>query len=168
MISMAVMALLVCSAQAFAADLKIGYADLQRALNECTAGIKAREDLQTEAKQKEEELNGKQEELKKLKDEMDEKGAVWNEDTRKAKEQEFREKSREFQKRFAQYGEEFNRKREETEKRIIEELRDVVEEVAKDKGYTFIFEATVGGILYAPPSADVTDAVIKAYDGKVK
>lgn len=153
---------------AAAADLKIGYANLQKALNECQAGIKAKDALKEEAEGLEGELGKKQEELKKLKEEIDKKASVWNKDTKEAKEREFKAKTADFQKKFMDYGEELNKKKQETEARIIKELRDVVEEIAKKKGLTFVFEKSVGGLLYAPRELDITDDVIKAYDAKKK
>jgi outer membrane protein len=157
---------LFASGQALAAEQKIGYADLQRALNECEAGMKAKDDLKNEAEKLESELNKEQESLKKLKNELDTKGAVWNKDTRDSKEKEFRARSAEFQKRFMEYGEELNQRKQETEAKIIDELRDIVEEIAKKNGLTFVFERSVGGLLYAPKDLDVTDEVIRMHNSR--
>lgn len=159
---------LVAAAPAGAAELKIGYANLQKALNECQAGIKAKDALKVEAEGLENELSKKQEELKKMKDELDKKSSVWNKETRDAKEKDFKARTADFQKKFMEYGEDLNKKKQETEARIIKELRDVVEEIAKKKGLTFVFERSVGGLLYAPPEFDLTDEVIKAHDAKKK
>lgn len=150
------------------AEQKIGYVNLQKALNECQAGMKAKDDLKEDAQKREEELNKKQEELKKFKEEIDKKSAVWNKETKDAKEKEFKAKSSEFQKKFMEYGEDLNKRKQETEARIIKELRETVEELAKKKGYTFVFERSVGGLLVAPKDADMTDEVIKSYDAKRK
>ncbi|MBI1912346.1 MAG: OmpH family outer membrane protein [Deltaproteobacteria bacterium] len=156
------------AAPAKSADIKIGYANLQKALNECEAGIKAKDNLKDEAQKLENELNAKQEDLKKMKDELDKKANVWNKETRDAKEKEFRTKSQDFQKKFMDYGEQLNKRKQDTEARIIEDLRDVVEEIAKKKGYTYVFEKSVGGLLYAPADSDLTDEVIKTYNKKGK
>lgn len=42
---------------------------------------------------------------------------------------------------------------------IIEKAKKAVEEVAKENGYTYIFNSTEGLILYATPSDDVMDMV---------
>lgn len=159
---------LVSAAPAAAADVKIGYVNLQKALNECQAGIKAKEDLKVEAEGLEAELGKKQEELKKMKDELDSKAKVWNKETKEAKEKDFRTKTADFQKKFMDYGEELNKKKQDSEARIIKDLRDIVEEIAKKKGMTFVFEKSVGGLLYAPSDADLTDEVIKASDARKK
>ncbi len=151
-----------------AGELKIGYANLQRALNECEAGKSAKEALQREAKGKEEELNRKEQELKALREEIEKKSAVWNAETRARKEREFQTKSQEFQKQYMEYGEELNRKKRETEGRIIDELREIVNEIAERDGYTYIFEVSLGGVLYGPPEADITDEVIKVYNERFR
>jgi len=158
------LALLFFAVPAGAAEVKIAYANLQKALNECEAGVKAKETLKEEAKKLEDELNDQQEELKKLKAEIDKKTSVWNEETKKAKETAFRNKTQEFQKKYMEYGEKLNKKKQETESDIIDELRGVVEEVAQKKGYTYVFERSVGGLLVAPSSDDLTDDVIKLYN----
>lgn len=162
-------ALLAAAASpAMAEDVKIGVADLQRALNESVAGEEAKKDLQAQAAGLEDELGAEQQELKKLKEEIDQKGSVWNDETRAEKERRFKTRSKKFQDRFMAYGEELNKKKKETEARIINELRDVVRELAREQGYSYIFEKSVGGLLYAPEGADVTDEVIERYDRMYK
>jgi outer membrane protein len=159
------LALLVfAAAPAGAAELKIAYANLQKALNESEAGLKAKDTLKDEAKKLEDELNVKQEEIKKLKAEIDKKGSVWNKETKDAKEADFKNKTQEFQKKYMEYGEQLNKKKQDTESDIIDELRAVVEEIAQKKGYTYVFERSVGGLLVAPASDDLTDEVIKVYN----
>jgi outer membrane protein len=156
------------SAPAWSADLKIGYANLQVALNECQAGQAAKESLKQEAQDRESELQVKQEELKKLKEEIDKKASVWNKETLREKEDEFKARSQSFQQQFMAYGEELNKKKQVSEARIIGELRDVVEELAEKGKYSYIFEKSVGGLLYAPEDADITDDVIELYDKKFR
>ncbi|MBI5468489.1 MAG: OmpH family outer membrane protein [Deltaproteobacteria bacterium] len=158
------LALLIFAAPAGAAELKIAYANLQKALNESEAGLKAKDTLKDEAKKLEDELNVKQEEIKKLKAEIDKKGSVWNKETKDAREADFKNKTQEFQKKYMEYGEQLNKKKQETESDIIDELRAVVEEIAQKKGYTYVFERSVGGLLVAPASDDLTDEVIKVYN----
>lgn len=44
---------------------------------------------------------------------------------------------------------------------IIEEARKAVEEVAKENGYTYVFNSTEGLLLYATPSDDISELVKK-------
>lgn len=147
-----------------AGEVTIVFADLQRALNESDAGAKATERLQNEAKGKEAELEAQQMELQTLKKDLDEKRSIWNEETLKAKIGEFQAKSKLLQDQFVKFSEELTQKKQETEMDIIEGLRQIVEEVAKEKGYTYVFEASLGGILYSPENSDITDQIITAYN----
>jgi outer membrane protein len=159
-----ILALTLLATPGTSAELKIGYANLQKALNDCKAGQAAKDSLQNEAKNLEKELDTKQEELKKLKEEIDKKGNVWNKETREGKEKTFRDLSQDFQQQFMDYNERLNKKKQEKEAEIIKELRGIVEELAKKRKYTIVFERSVGGILYATKNNDLTEEVIKLHD----
>jgi outer membrane protein len=151
-------------APAWAKETKLAHVNLQKALNESTAGAKAKEELKQEFERFEAELNAKQEEIKKLKEEIEKKGSVWTKEAREAKEREALSKGQELQKQYVQYSEELNKKKLQREEKILEELRDVIRRLAKEGGYTFVFESSMGGILYSPDEADLTDEVIKEYN----
>lgn len=168
LLGLVLLAVLAFCAPSFAADVKIGYANLQKALNESDAGLKAKETLKDADQRLEDEFKNKQEDLKKMKDELDKKANVWNKETKEKKENEFKAKVQEFQKAFMQKGEDLNKKKAEAESQIIEDLREVVVEIAKKKGYTYVFEASVGVLLHAPQDADITEEVIKTYNAKKK
>jgi outer membrane protein len=153
---------------ASARDMKIGYVNLQKALNLSEAGVKAKDTLKSEATAREKELDPKQAEVKALKDEIEQKKSVWNEQTRKAKEKEFAEKSKELEKQVMKLLESLNKKQKTTEAQIIDDLSAIVKDVAKKGGYTYVFESSVSGLLVAPPEDDITDAVIEAYNKKYK
>jgi len=42
---------------------------------------------------------------------------------------------------------------------IIKRARDAVQEIAKENGYTYVFNSSEGLLLYAEPSDDITDLV---------
>jgi len=156
--------LLAFTLPASAGGIKIGYADLQKALNRSDAGVNAKEALKGEAAKLEKELNAEQAQIKKCKQEIDKKKNVWKKNTLMAKEKAFNARAKAFQKKFVKYNDSLNKKKVEKEAEIIKELRSIVKELAKKKGYTYVFEKSGGGILYAPPTADLTDDVIKAFN----
>ena len=164
----AIFALLIFTASAHGANIKIGYANLQKALNECFAGVAAKEDLKAAAEKLEIALNKKQLELKGLKEEIDKKGKVWNNDTLEAKEQALMDKSQEFQQQFVDSNEQLNKLKMEREGSIIKELTDLVQELAQKKGYSYVFERSSGGLIYAPDKFDLTGDVIKLHNKRYK
>ncbi len=164
----AIFALLLFTVSANGANIKIGYANLQKALNECAAGDEAKEELKAAAEKLEEALNTKQLELKKLKEEIDKKGSVWNKDTLNAKEQKLLDKSQDFQQQFVDSNEQLNKLKMEKEGAIIKELTDLVQELAQKKGYSYVFERSIGGLIYAPEKNDLTGEVIKLHNSRYK
>ncbi|GMR04372.1 MAG: OmpH family outer membrane protein [Thermodesulfobacteriota bacterium] len=165
---LALLAILVFAVPAGAGELKIGYADLQKALNTSEAGVNAKESLKKEADRLEKELDAEQAVLKKMKEEIDKKKNVWNKDTLRAKELDFSKQSQAFQKKYVDFNGKLNKIKREKESEIIDELKEVVKEVAKEKGYTFVFEKSTGGLLLGPPEADLTEEVIKRHNKRFR
>jgi outer membrane protein len=167
-IFMAIMACCFASTTVFAADVKIGYVDMQRALSSSEAGKEAREQLAARVKQYQDELNAKQEELKKLKDEFEVQGALLNDTTKKAKEKDYQQKLKVFQ-RIAKDDEDDVRSREEESvRKIFEVLDKIVKEYGRKNDYKFIFLKNET-ILYADDkTSDLTDEIIKLFNASRK
>src|SRR6266545_205662 len=85
-----------------AADDKIAYVDLQRALEETNDGKKAKATLKSDFDKKQKELDAKQEELKKAKEDFDKKSSLMKEDAKQ-------KAAGELQQRFVQLQETFGR-----------------------------------------------------------
>ncbi len=155
---------LLFNTSAIAADMKIGYVALLRAMYESTEGKATMESLQKEATVREAEVTTKRDELVALRTEIEEKSSVWNPDTRQAKVQVFQMKEEELRRFVNRHTQEFNEQKQKNERRIEDELRGIVEKIAKKKGYTHIFDITLNVLLVMPPEDEITDDVIKAYD----
>ncbi|MBI3399241.1 MAG: OmpH family outer membrane protein [Deltaproteobacteria bacterium] len=157
----------IFSSMAAAAELKLGVVNLQKALNECSAGKEAVTELEADVKKRQEQVDAKQEELKKLNEEMEKKKSVWNDDMREQKQKELQGKMQEFQRFFMQSNDDLKKKEQEKKTVIIKDMIEIVKKLAKERGYTFVFE-TQGGIVYNPSEADITDEVIKLYNAEYK
>ncbi|HWI41343.1 MAG TPA: OmpH family outer membrane protein [Verrucomicrobiae bacterium] len=155
------------TAAANAADGKIAYVDVQKALNQSVAGKEAKEQLAGRVKKYQDEINLKQEELKKLKDELEKQSVILSESKRGEKEKEYGQKLKDFQRFTKDAQEELQGKDEEFTRRILEEFEKVVKEYGKKKGYTFIF-ARNETMVYADEKADITEDLIKQFDAPRK
>lgn len=159
---------LICSSLGWAADAKIGYIDMQRALNLSEAGLQAKNQLQEKLKAYQLQINVKQEELQKLKTDLEKQGMALNEAARAAKEKDYQQKLKDFQ-RFTKDAEEDLQARDgEFTKKILETLEKLINEYGKKNGYTVILDARGSALLYADQSADLTDAVLKALNEATK
>jgi outer membrane protein len=144
------------------AEVKIAYVDIQRALNECTAGKKARSNIRVEAERAQARLQHEQSEVQALKDELDKKGMLMPPDQRQNLEDQLAKKLRTFQDDVKNERDELHQKDNEATAAIVRDLATVVHELGEKAGYTVVMEK--GGLLWGIPSADITDQVIRSYD----
>lgn len=161
----------------WAAEVKIGYVDLQKALNLSETGKKAKEQIAAQFKTYEGELRQRQEELKKLKDELERQAVLLSEEARADKEREYQKKLKDYERFGKDMQDELRQKDAGLTKQILEEIFAVINEIGEKEGFALILEygkdrgileRTDTPILYAPDRIDLTDQVIKAYDAKTK
>ena len=155
---------ILCLPGLAAADAKIGYVDLQRALNESAAGKKAKEDFRGQVEKLETQLKGKKEELDRLKSELETKGTVMADTQRRKLESEFEQKRLDLKRRFEDSQAELQKKDQELTGRIIQDLQGIIKEVGDRDGYTLILELGSSPVLYYKKSADITDEVLSVYN----
>ena len=160
LVSALIIAVTVAAGTAFAADSKIGYIDMQRAISSSEQGKDAKDQLAAKVKSYQEQINTRQEELKKLKDQLEKQGLVMDERARAAKEKDYQQKLKEFQRFTKDAEDDLQTKDRELTGKILEKMERVIREYPKDKGYSFIFVKNET-MLYADSSADLTDAILK-------
>lgn len=167
-IAAAALACVVLSAGAAAAQdaVKVAYVDMQKALNESRAGKKALGELQKLMEERKAGLQKQKEGLEKKKDELDKQGLLLNEDTRKNRENEVRTLERDYSRTLSDLKDEFARREGEFTDGIRKDLLKVIEKIGREGGYTLVLEKQYSAVLYAPPSIDLTEALIKRYDAE--
>jgi outer membrane protein len=158
----------LAAGSAFAADTKIGYIDMQRALNSSDAGREAKEQLAARVKKYQDEINAKQEEIKKLKDELEKQGMLLSESSRAAKEKDYQQRLKEFQRFTKDAQDELQGKDEEFTRKILEGMEKIIQEFGRKNGYTFILDRNAAGMLFADDKADVTEEVLKLLNASRK
>ena len=161
-ISVIVLALLFLALPAFAQ--KIGYVDLQRALNVSTAGVAAKQQMTEEVQKYEGEFKAKQDEVLQMKADLEKQAALLSESARAEREREYQRRVTDLQRFQQDIQEDLQRKDAEYTCQIINELFEIMQTVGSEAGYTMIIEKNEGAIVYADPEFDLTDELIKAYD----
>ena len=156
----------LAAAPVAAQESKIGYVDLQKALNMSEAGQAAKEEIKKKVESYDAEVKAKQEELKKLKADLEKQAMLLSEDARSTKEREYQQKVKDYQRFTKDIQEELQQEDADFTRQIIEELLKVVQELGKQQGYTVILEKTESAMLYGDESADLTDELIKAFNQK--
>ena len=144
------------------ADLKFAYVDVQRALNECDAGKRAKADFQGRVTSLEGRLQREQNEVQSLKDEMEKKGMLMNADQRQGLQDQYMEKLKNFERDYKDSKDELQAKDQEITAKIVHDLAQVIRTLGERDNYTLVFEK--GSILWGAPGIDITDQVIRAYN----
>ncbi len=163
---MMLMAVVLMAGSAWAADIKVGYIDMQRALNMSEAGKTAKAQLQEKLQKYQEQVNAKQSELQKLKNDLEKQGMTLNEASKAAKEKDYQQKLKDFQRYTKDAEEDLQARDAEFTKKILQTLEKIVQDYGKNKGYAMIFDARGAGLLYADKAADLTDDILKALDAE--
>lgn len=163
-IAVTVVTLSLMAVSAFGAEGgKLGYIDMQKALNLSESGKEAKEQLAAKVKKYQDEINIKQEELKKLKDDLEKQSVLLSDSARSAKEKDYQQKLKEFQRFTKDAQDELQAKDEEFTKRIIEELERVIQDYGRNNGFTIIFVKNES-MIFADDKADLTEDVLKIFN----
>ncbi len=167
---------------AYSAEFRVGVVDVQKAVAESKAGRKARATLQREKKRLEEKLIEKRKNLetlvKQIRDlqlEIQQKGPIWRPEERDRKNKDLRNRKRVFArnedelKRLVQDSRrELSNRQRKLMNDLIKQTREVVQEISKKGNYDIVIDKTVGGVMFAKKSVDITDQVIELYNKKKK
>lgn len=159
-----VVVLMMVSVPAVAADMKIGYVDLQRALIESDAGKVAKGSMGKRVADFQTTAEGRQQNLQNLKEELEKKSLMLSADAKAQKERDFQQQTKEFQRFVKDAQEELQREEARLGRSILEGLSEVIKEMADKEDYTLVFERSGGALLYADDSIDLTDRAIAAYN----
>ena len=158
--------LLLGAVSAQAADSKIAFVDLQKALNMSVAGKEAKEKITGKVKEYEAIIDKRQKELKKLKDELEKQSVLLSDEARSAKERDYQQKLKEFQRFTKDVQDELKQQDSDYTNRIIEKIVNLVQEVGKREGYDLVLERSSGGIVYGADRIDITDQVLKEFNAQ--
>jgi outer membrane protein len=150
----------------WAADLKIAYVDIQKAVNESNAGKDAKKLITRDVEKFQGQIADKQKILQTMKESLEKQAPMLNPDARANREKEYQNKLREFQRWGEDTQNEINQKRMEMERNISIGLQKVIQKVGADEGYTLILEKNESIVLFVSKALDITDRVLKAYDAQ--
>ncbi|MCB0407851.1 MAG: OmpH family outer membrane protein [Bdellovibrionales bacterium] len=148
------------------AETKLGYVDMQKAIQATSTGKAAKAKLEKDFNKKKKELEKMEADLKKMSEDFEKKAMVLSDDVRGKKQAELQQEMMKYQKIVGQSQLEIQKKERELTMPIVKKLRDIIQDVAKNGGYTMILEKSEQSVLWAKEDADLTNEVIKAYEKK--
>jgi len=146
------------------ADLKIAVVDMQRALNDCEAGKKAKDQVKAKFERSQEALRHQREDLDRMKEDYDKKALVLREEERRNLEKDLENRSLEFKRKYEDFQRDLKRTDAELTSSIVQELYDIVREYGQQHGYSLVLEASSGTLLYNDKAVDVTEEIVKIHN----
>src|SRR5213592_3789176 len=155
LVSMAVV--LGAAARLEAAEQKIAVVDMQRALNECDAGKRAKDQVKAKFERSQNQLKKQREDLDRLKEDYERKATVLKDEERRNLEKNLETRGLDFQRDLKETDAELT-------KSIVQELYELVRDYGEKHGYTLVFEASSGALLYNDKAVDVTDEIVKLHN----
>jgi outer membrane protein len=157
-------ALLACGSLFLtAADLKIGFINVEEIFKNFSGTKDAQEKFDKEVQKWEQDATNKQKEIKDLKEQLDKQSLLLSSERKAELEAKLKQKMVDYQEflqtKFGQKGEVLS-KNEELTKPIVEKIQKIIDKIAKDENYDYIMDARAGGVIYGKPAFDLTQRVL--------
>jgi outer membrane protein len=144
--------------------VKIGYVDMQKAIQSTETGKKAKKDLEKEFNDKKKELGDKEKDLKKLSEDLEKKSMVLSDEVKQKKQMEFQEEMLKYRELVGKSQQAIQERERSLTQPILEKLRSIISDIGQKEGYTVILEKAENSVLWAPKTIDLTDRVVTTYD----
>jgi len=161
--SLAVAPLLVVSL-GYAQDLKIGYVNAVKVIEEAPQAEVALKKLETEFSPREKKLVEMQGKIKQLEGELEKNALVLKDAEQRTKEHEIVALKRDLRRTTQEFREDYNLRRNEELAALHKIVRKAIIDIAKQDKYDLIVE----GAVYASSKADITSKVLKKLGKKTQ
>lgn len=146
------------------AEVKIGYVDLQKAIQSTSAGKKAKKELEDEFNKRKKDMEKKDGDIKKMAEDLEKKRAVMSEEALMKKQEDVQTEIMKFREVVSKNQLEIQNKERDLTKPILEKLKGIIDNIAKADGYTVILEKNENSVLWVRGDADLTEKVIKEFE----
>ncbi len=156
----------VLAAPAAHADVRLGFVDLHRAVNEVADGRAAKAKLKKEYDLRQKELDEKQEEVKQMQSELQARGDAMSDEARHKSQQEMDQKVIEVGRLYQTLQKELAEKEKTALQGIFAKMNAIIQTIAQQEGLTMVFEKSDSTLLYALPSLDLTNELIRRYNSQ--
>lgn len=153
------------SSAAEAAELKLGFVNAAKVLEEAPQAKDARERLEREFAPRDKELVSAQQDLKKMEDKLARDGAVMSESEQRKVEREILNAKREIKRSQDEFREDFNIRRNEEFGKLQRRVYEAIVSLAKQDNFDVIFG---DGVIFASERVDVTDKILERLKSEAK
>ncbi len=154
----ALSASLSLAAQVRAQELKVGYVNAVKVIEEAPQGQAALKKLETEFGPRDKKLVATQSRIKQLEDDLEKNGLLLKDVERRAKEHEIVVLKRDSRRETQEFREDYNLRRNEELAALQKVVYKAIVEIAKQENYDLILHE---GTIYASPKVDLTEKILK-------
>ena len=158
-------AALVMAAPAGAQQLKVGFINSQRVLAEAPEVAAAQQTLEREIPGFRAQVDSLERALQQGQENFQRQQATLSEQVRQQRQTELQQQFQAYQQRVAQLEQTVQRRQGELVAPAMRRINDTVEAVRREGAFTFIVDASNGGIVAVDPALDITDRVIQRLRG---
>jgi outer membrane protein len=141
-----------------AAEIKIGFVDVERIRRESAPAERASKQLEKEFAPRAQELQRREAQLKTAQGNLEKEAMTMSESDRRAREQELARLSVDYQRMQREYREDLNLRRNQELGSLFERADRVIKRIANEEKYDLILQEAV----FRSPRIDITDKVLKA------
>lgn len=149
---------LVAAGPATAAEIRIGYVNMVKAIEEAPQGVAALKKLEAEFGPRDKELVQLQNRVKQLGDELTRNTPPLKDNERAVRERELLAVKRELKRATQEFREDYNLRRNEELAALQDLVRKTIIEIARQEKYDLILQE---GVVYSGESVDITEKVLK-------
>jgi outer membrane protein len=146
------------------AQLKMGYVDSQRIMQEFQEAVDAQNKLEEIRNSYQAEYDNKVKEYQALAQEIESQSLLLSEEKKQEKMRQLQEKALEIDRykyeKLNPEGGEFYKKNQELFKPVIDKINTVIRKIGTVEEYDFIIDASSGALLHAAPKHDLTVQVL--------
>src|SRR3970282_82579 len=142
---------------ALSAELKIGYVNAVKVIEEAPQGEAALKKLEAEFAPRDKQIVEMQNKLKQLEQELEKNALVLKDTEHRSKEFEIVSLKRDLRRATQEFREDYNLRRNEELAALQKIVQKTIAEIAKLENYDLILESAV----YAGPKADITEKILK-------
>ncbi len=141
-----------------AAEIKIGFVNSLKILDEAPQTKAAMDAWQSEFSPKKDKLIAEQTKLKKLEEKLVRDGALMSSSERKGLERDIMNQQRDLRRNEEEYNEDLNMRRNEVLQEVQSKVMNVINSMAKEENYDLIFSES--GVVYFNENMDISDKVL--------
>ena len=155
--------LVTFAANAQSADLKVGYVQVDKILQEAPQTAESGKKLEREFSPRSQELDRMAKQIKDLEATLDKEGLTISEAERRNKERDVQNIKIEFQRKQRELREDINLRKNEELGSLQDRVNKAVQSVSEAEGYDLV---VYSGVAYASKKIDITDKVLKTLGKK--